>query len=439
MTLPFPENIAERERLMLDEVYAQRMGHEWFPLELRHAGRKIVVGVSRDAMRIGGVRATATADTLWKIATVMGALPLTPRMADQIHQQASVIVAPITRTWWSDGSMAKTARMVEQSQAVDSAVAEGRGLVSGQCKDWVLTRKANRDKAANYGWHVRNGGNGAVTSGLRVLQPLSTAHDWKHVDYSQGIRLMSRACKVDGIHRDLGDVLADPELCGILSHEGPIMVLDPRRDTEPAPPPSAAKPTKPPPPDAQSGDEPGIPYLPARNAGAGGNRNLERKRVDLLVIHTMEAPEKPKTARAVAQWFAGPNAPKASAHWNVDADEIVQSVLERHIAWHAPGANGSGIGIEHAGYARQTEAQWLDAYSLSTLSRSAWLAARICKRWNIPVQRLSITDLRAGHRGFCGHVDVSKAWGKSTHTDPGPNFPWSRYLAMVRAELEALG
>ena len=73
--------------------------------------------------------------------------------------------------------------------------------------------------------------------------------------------------------------------------------------------------------------------------------------IDLLVIHTMEAPEKPDTAENVAKWFAGSTAPQASAHYCIDADSIVQCVQDRDVAWHAPGANHNGLGFEHAGTA----------------------------------------------------------------------------------------
>jgi N-acetyl-anhydromuramyl-L-alanine amidase AmpD len=33
--------------------------------------------------------------------------------------------------------------------------------------------------------------------------------------------------------------------------------------------------------------------------------------------------------------------------------------------------------------------------------------------------------------GICGHVEVSQAFHLSTHTDPGPNFPWSQFMAVV--------
>jgi len=155
--------------------------------------------------------------------------------------------------------------------------------------------------------------------------------------------------------------------------------------------------------------------------------------VDLIVLHTMEAPEKDGTALAVAKWFASVNAPKASAHYCLDAKEVIQCVDPANTAWHAPGANANGIGIEHAGYARQNTADWEDAYSDAMLDRSARLTADLCRRYGIPVQYVDRTGLLAGLRGVTTHAAVSLAFRKSTHTDPGPRFPMLAYLERVRA------
>lgn len=172
------------------------------------------------------------------------------------------------------------------------------------------------------------------------------------------------------------------------------------------------------------------PFLPARHFTKTGGRQ-----VDLLVLHDMEAPEIPGTATRVALWFAGTLAPNASAHFCIDDEATIQCVREEDVAWHAPGANHNGIGIEHAGFAHQTAANWSDAYSSAMLERSAQLAADLCRRYDIPAVWLSVADLRAGRRGITSHANVSLAFGKSTHTDPGAHFPAERYVAMVRAQL----
>jgi N-acetyl-anhydromuramyl-L-alanine amidase AmpD len=155
--------------------------------------------------------------------------------------------------------------------------------------------------------------------------------------------------------------------------------------------------------------------------------------VKWIVIHTMQAPEKPHTARAVAHWFAGSDAPQASAHYCIDSIEVVGCVKESDVAWGAPGANRFGIHLEHAGYAEQTPDEWHDDYSRACLARSADLAREIALRYGIPIRHLSPDDLKNGEKGFCGHIDVTVAFnhGKG-HTDPGAWFPWEEYLAMVR-------
>jgi hypothetical protein len=42
------------------------------------------------------------------------------------------------------------------------------------------------------------------------------------VDYSHGIRLVSRLATLDGAERDLLDLLADPKTCRIIGEDDPI-------------------------------------------------------------------------------------------------------------------------------------------------------------------------------------------------------------------------
>lgn len=157
-------------------------------------------------------------------------------------------------------------------------------------------------------------------------------------------------------------------------------------------------------------------------------------RIELIVIHDMEAPENSTTAESVASYFAGSNAPRASTHYNIDNDTVVQSVKDGDTAWCAPGANANGLHFEHAGYARQSRSEWLDSYGKKMLELSAKLVAEKCRAYSIPVVHLSPDDIRAGRRGIVGHWDVTRAYpGKGSHTDPGANFPWDYYLERVWA------
>lgn len=168
--------------------------------------------------------------------------------------------------------------------------------------------------------------------------------------------------------------------------------------------------------------------------------NRRKGDVDWIVIHTMEAAEHPGTAENVAAWFAGPNHPIASAHYNIDSDSIVQSVREKDVAHHCRGANRRGIGLEHAGYARQGDDDqgWQDEYSQSMLRLSAQIAARIAQRYDIPIEFVDAEGLLAGKRGITYHSAASDAFKKSDHHDPGKHFPLDQYIEMVRDEFTQL-
>jgi N-acetyl-anhydromuramyl-L-alanine amidase AmpD len=156
------------------------------------------------------------------------------------------------------------------------------------------------------------------------------------------------------------------------------------------------------------------------------------RRIDLIVVHTMEADERPDAAERCAEWFRQP-ASRVSAHYCVDADSIVQCVRDEDVAWAAPGANRNGIQIEHAGWAAQTRHEWDDAYSRAMLARSARLVADLCLRYRLPPVWVDPAGLRTGRRGLTTHHAVGLAFGRTTHRDPGSGFPSARYLALVRA------
>lgn len=179
------------------------------------------------------------------------------------------------------------------------------------------------------------------------------------------------------------------------------------------------------------------PTIVAEITGFVQARNFttsQRANVRLIVVHTMEAPKSLGRAKQVASWFASENAPQASAHYCVDNREVWQCVREKDIAWHAPNVNSDSIGIEHAGYAAQNEAEWLDEYNENMLRKSARLVASLCSRYSINPLWLSERDLLRGSSGICGHYDVTLAYNHGQgHTDPGPSFPKQKYAALVRS------
>lgn len=172
------------------------------------------------------------------------------------------------------------------------------------------------------------------------------------------------------------------------------------------------------------------------------------RRVDYVVIHSAETPERPTTAEALGTYFAAPKQLRggklvpvtASAHYSVDCDSIVCSVRPEHTAFHvrAPGVNDRSVGIELAGRAQQTRLEWLDAYGSRMLPLAAWLTASMCLRFDVPMVYVSPAALVLGERGICGHVDVRDAFGVDTHWDPGPSFPWPEFIDLVEQSAGAL-
>lgn len=173
-------------------------------------------------------------------------------------------------------------------------------------------------------------------------------------------------------------------------------------------------------------------YIPAAHHGPTTNAPVSR-----IVIHStcpdVGFPAASKAGRAVstANYFASTSRP-ASAHYVVDIATTVQCLPENTVGYHAPPNSGS-IGIEicsdggskgsfenpaHA----YTTTQWLSPEVWPAVERAAILAREICHRHHIPIRRLSVAQVRAGERGICGHNEVSEAFHRSDHDDPGPWF-----------------
>lgn len=138
--------------------------------------------------------------------------------------------------------------------------------------------------------------------------------------------------------------------------------------------------------------------------------------IDRVILHTMQG-----TLSGTVAWFQTPNRPvPTAAHYCIGDDgTIVQMVPDDKKALHAgshtqPGWNDRSLGIEHAG--------WVDdgkPPSDAMLAASARVVAVLCRKYGIPVDRQHII----------GHSEVPGA----THTDPGREWPWDRYMEMVKS------
>lgn len=182
-------------------------------------------------------------------------------------------------------------------------------------------------------------------------------------------------------------------------------------------------------------------FIQARHHGADTNAPVTR-----VVIHAtcpdIGYPSASKAGRAesTARYFATTSR-AASAHYVVDVASTIQCLSEQTVGYHAP-PNAHSIGIEicadggsRASFAKASHAytreQWLSDDVWPAVERAAILARDICHRHHIPVRKLTTAQVKSGMSGICGHDNVSDAFHQSNHDDPGPTFPWHRFMAAV--------
>jgi len=184
---------------------------------------------------------------------------------------------------------------------------------------------------------------------------------------------------------------------------------------------------------------PGIKFVQAKHYRQG-----RRDVISNVAIHSAETSERPSSAEALGAYFQDPkrlnNAGElvpvvCSAHYSVDSDTIVQSVLESDTAFHvrAKGWNDRTVGIELTGRAAQSREEWLDEYGRSMLPLAAKLVRRICDAYGLPLEHVGPSGLLVNTKGITSHVDIRDAFHQDTHYDPGGAFPWDVFVELVRA------
>ncbi|MBI4816442.1 MAG: hypothetical protein HY791_09290 [Deltaproteobacteria bacterium] len=180
----------------------------------RHEGQ---IRVMPDYLAIGSnddfVRVPMTPKTAQAVADRLGCVLPTRKMVDQIYAQSTTKLTPQPMT----KDREKVATFEAHNRLIEGQLGDrGAGeLVSGHKKDIVMTRELAKrpNKVAIYGWHQPDG---------KPIQPLSTIHDASYLDYSHGARMVAGTMIVDGRERSVAEVLADKDLAGLLSDEGPI-------------------------------------------------------------------------------------------------------------------------------------------------------------------------------------------------------------------------
>ncbi|MCC7392668.1 hypothetical protein IT571_09970 [Candidatus Sumerlaeota bacterium] len=178
--------------------------------EIMVAPDYLAIGTDADFVRI-----PLTPITARKVADLYGATLPTTQMVDTIYAAATCRIGfePITE---DRESMASFVRSNDIAERFRKQCRPGE-LVGGGKKDVVITNRLKEKPArvAIYGWQQNNG---------KPIQPLTIVHSESYVDYSHGIRLISKTMTVDGKELAVSEVLKNPNMCALISNEGTINV-----------------------------------------------------------------------------------------------------------------------------------------------------------------------------------------------------------------------
>jgi hypothetical protein len=141
---------------------------------------------------------------------------------------AEVKIDPWGTTMPADNFMTTVPVFVAQNAKVEVLrLAQGKPLsapIAGHKKDIVITNRIATDangltRVFIYGWQQLPNGN--------PIQNISAAHDMNYTEYSHGTRLVNQQMSVNGVVRNVRDVLRDPALFRLISHEnGPMRITE---------------------------------------------------------------------------------------------------------------------------------------------------------------------------------------------------------------------
>lgn len=234
--------------------------YEWHWLERRDGEVVLRYAVMRDAMKFDdvppldwfrrplgtgptqdGVRLPASAFELQQIADLVNGSLCTPSMLDQIWLQAECRFDAVVNSGPPSYGIVATMPILDVHRRIEASIQASGGddggtkLVSCVGKYWVLDDRLEEmgmvqgDWAAcNYGWHARVASGPGMTPGTQVWQRPGFAHNCRHLDSSQTIRLVWRVCEVsyDGganfEDRYLKEVFDDPDLAKLVSTTGTV-------------------------------------------------------------------------------------------------------------------------------------------------------------------------------------------------------------------------
>lgn len=240
------------------ELVKQGKGRfEFAELISEHNDHKLYLSIFRDAMKFNDVpaltwefepipgnnevldkvRLPATAHQLQEIADLLHCSLMTPRIIDLIWQQATLKFDAVINSGHPRYDIVATMDIHDVHKLIEEQIEkqggdDGLKLISCVGKYWCLINDLNYKgkvqgdwAACNYGWFAKQASGSSLMPPNQCWQRPGYAHNKLHWDPSQTIRLVYRRAmlvKPDGSEHDVDvhDIATDPELCGLVTHDG---------------------------------------------------------------------------------------------------------------------------------------------------------------------------------------------------------------------------
>jgi hypothetical protein len=193
--------------------------------DIKGVTRRLIYFVAPDYFSIGTdedfLRVPARPDTYQTIASALHCILPSRRMVDAIWgtarvQGSSVPPSPLPPNKGADRKDSEPFLVI--NKIIDDQLRKlgkwpTNSLIAGDKKDVVVGPDLDGTHVAIYGWHQANG---------KPIQGYPGPHIIDHVDYSHGLRLVSRAALLDAVPIDIASVFTDKDLHVLVSDQGPF-------------------------------------------------------------------------------------------------------------------------------------------------------------------------------------------------------------------------
>ena len=176
---------------------------------------------------------------------------------------------------------------------------------------------------------------------------------------------------------------------------------------------------------------PGIPYIQGRN----DYTDNDGKKYGIAIHNTSNDASDSGEASYATRRTDG-----VSSHFYCDIDSVTQSIDTDDRVGHAGSNTGNenAIAVEITGGNGMSRAWWLNNVAWNKLaSVLVYVITNDPDYEGFQIRRASVAEMKSNPKvkAFYGHNDMRLAWGGTTHTDPGNNFPWDLFLTRVKTAL----